>query len=159
MERLPGWACGMMVYGDNGAWFVTLKIAKGKWISNQDGRFGSKHPNMFRLWKRKGFGMKIVVFSDLDATLLDAETYSWRDAEKAIDALKTGRLQSSWSQVRPSLKSSHSMMNFALAILLFLKTVVALPPIRGHPCVNISSLCDRRSMGFIRKASWFFPWA
>ena len=32
--------------------------------------------------------MKIVVFSDLDATLLDAETYSWRSAEEAIDALK-----------------------------------------------------------------------
>jgi mannosyl-3-phosphoglycerate phosphatase len=32
--------------------------------------------------------MKIVVFSDLDATLLDAETYSWRPAEEAIDALK-----------------------------------------------------------------------
>jgi len=32
--------------------------------------------------------MKIVIFSDLDATLLDAETYSWRSAEEAIDALK-----------------------------------------------------------------------
>ena len=32
--------------------------------------------------------MKIVVFSDLDSTLLDAETYSWRSAEGAIDALK-----------------------------------------------------------------------
>ena len=32
--------------------------------------------------------MKIAVFSDLDATLLDAETYSWRSAEEAIDTLK-----------------------------------------------------------------------
>ena len=32
--------------------------------------------------------MKIVVFSDLDATLLDAETYSWKSAEGGIDALK-----------------------------------------------------------------------
>jgi mannosyl-3-phosphoglycerate phosphatase len=33
-------------------------------------------------------GMKIVVFSDLDATLLDEETYSWKPAERAIEALK-----------------------------------------------------------------------
>jgi len=42
----------------------------------------------FDLGNEKRVKMKIVVFSDLDATLLDAETYSWRDAEKAIDALK-----------------------------------------------------------------------
>lgn len=32
--------------------------------------------------------MKFVVFSDLDATLLDGETYSWKPAERAIEALK-----------------------------------------------------------------------
>ncbi|MFC1835955.1 HAD-IIB family hydrolase [Thermodesulfobacteriota bacterium] len=32
--------------------------------------------------------MKIVVFTDLDATLLDARTYSWHAAKDAIDALK-----------------------------------------------------------------------
>jgi mannosyl-3-phosphoglycerate phosphatase len=32
--------------------------------------------------------VKLVVFSDLDATLLDRETYSWKPAERAIDALK-----------------------------------------------------------------------
>jgi len=32
--------------------------------------------------------MKIVVFSDLDATLLDPETYSWKPAERAIEALR-----------------------------------------------------------------------
>jgi mannosyl-3-phosphoglycerate phosphatase len=32
--------------------------------------------------------MKIVVFSDLDATLLDAETYTCQSAETAVDALK-----------------------------------------------------------------------
>jgi mannosyl-3-phosphoglycerate phosphatase len=32
--------------------------------------------------------MKIVVFSDLDATLLDEETYSWKPAERAIEALR-----------------------------------------------------------------------
>jgi len=32
--------------------------------------------------------MKIVVFSDLDATLLDGETYSWKAAERAIEALR-----------------------------------------------------------------------
>jgi mannosyl-3-phosphoglycerate phosphatase len=31
---------------------------------------------------------KIVVFSDLDATLLDAETYSWKAAVRAIEALR-----------------------------------------------------------------------
>ena len=33
-------------------------------------------------------GVKIVVFSDLDATLLDGEAYSWKPAERAIQALK-----------------------------------------------------------------------
>lgn len=37
---------------------------------------------------RKPTGMKIVVLSDLDATLLDPETYSWKPAEKAIEALR-----------------------------------------------------------------------
>jgi mannosyl-3-phosphoglycerate phosphatase len=32
--------------------------------------------------------MKIIVFSDLDATLLDRETYSWKPAERAIEALR-----------------------------------------------------------------------
>ncbi len=32
--------------------------------------------------------MKIVVFSDLDATLLDRETYSWEPADRAIEALR-----------------------------------------------------------------------
>ena len=32
--------------------------------------------------------MKIIVFTDLDATLLDAETYSWQAAREAIDELK-----------------------------------------------------------------------
>jgi mannosyl-3-phosphoglycerate phosphatase len=32
--------------------------------------------------------MKIVVFSDLDATLLDPQTYSWKSAERAIEALR-----------------------------------------------------------------------
>jgi mannosyl-3-phosphoglycerate phosphatase len=32
--------------------------------------------------------MKIVVFSDLDATLLDPETYSWKPAERALEALR-----------------------------------------------------------------------
>jgi mannosyl-3-phosphoglycerate phosphatase len=32
--------------------------------------------------------MKIVVFTDLDATLLNAETYSWQYAEEAIEALR-----------------------------------------------------------------------
>ncbi len=32
--------------------------------------------------------MKLVVFTDLDATLLDSETYSWADAREALDALK-----------------------------------------------------------------------
>jgi mannosyl-3-phosphoglycerate phosphatase len=32
--------------------------------------------------------MKLVVFTDLDATLLDAETYSWHAAGTALDALK-----------------------------------------------------------------------
>lgn len=32
--------------------------------------------------------MKLVVFTDLDATLLDAETYSWRPAVPAVAALK-----------------------------------------------------------------------
>lgn len=33
-------------------------------------------------------GLKIAVFTDLDATLLDGETYSWKPAERAIEALK-----------------------------------------------------------------------
>ena len=32
--------------------------------------------------------MKIVVFTDLDATLLDSETYSWKYAEESIEALR-----------------------------------------------------------------------
>lgn len=32
--------------------------------------------------------MKIVVFTDLDATLLDSRTYSWRAASEALEALK-----------------------------------------------------------------------
>jgi len=36
---------------------------------------------------RKRSDMKIVAFSDLDATLLDGETYSWKPAERAIEAL------------------------------------------------------------------------
>jgi len=32
--------------------------------------------------------MKLVVFTDLDATLLDPETYSWREAAEALEALK-----------------------------------------------------------------------
>ena len=32
--------------------------------------------------------MKIIVFSDLDATLLDRDTYSWKPAKKAIGTLK-----------------------------------------------------------------------
>jgi mannosyl-3-phosphoglycerate phosphatase len=32
--------------------------------------------------------MKIIVFSDLDASLLDRDTYSWRPAERAIEALR-----------------------------------------------------------------------
>lgn len=37
---------------------------------------------------RKQNDMKIVAFSDLDATLLDPETYSWKPAERAIEALR-----------------------------------------------------------------------
>ena len=37
---------------------------------------------------RKRNDMKIVAFSDLDATLLDPETYSWKPAERAIEALR-----------------------------------------------------------------------
>jgi mannosyl-3-phosphoglycerate phosphatase len=32
--------------------------------------------------------MKIVVFSDLDATLLDPESYSWRPAQRAVETLR-----------------------------------------------------------------------
>jgi mannosyl-3-phosphoglycerate phosphatase len=45
------------------------------------------HPALFYPWKRKEIGMKIVVFSDLDATLLDPKTYSWKSAKRAIEAL------------------------------------------------------------------------
>lgn len=44
--------------------------------------------SIFGLRKRGDRGMKIVVFSDLDATLLDEQTYSWKPAERAIEALK-----------------------------------------------------------------------
>lgn len=33
--------------------------------------------------------MKIIVFTDLDATLLDQQTYSWEAAAEALEALKT----------------------------------------------------------------------
>lgn len=35
--------------------------------------------------------MKIVVFTDLDATLLDSQTYSWEDAREALEVLKARR--------------------------------------------------------------------
>ena len=32
--------------------------------------------------------MRVIVFTDLDATLLDPDTYSWRAAKEALDALR-----------------------------------------------------------------------
>jgi mannosyl-3-phosphoglycerate phosphatase len=59
-------------------------------------------------------GMKIVVFSDLDATLLDREVYSWKPAERAIEALKKrdAALVMVTSKTFSEVKSLHEELGF-----------------------------------------------
>jgi mannosyl-3-phosphoglycerate phosphatase len=58
--------------------------------------------------------MKIVVFSDLDATLLDRETYSWKPAERAIEALRKrdAALVMVTSKTFSEVKSLHGEVGF-----------------------------------------------
>ena len=58
--------------------------------------------------------MKIVVFSDLDATLLDGEGYSWKPAERAIEALKNrdAALVMVTSKTFSEVKSLHEELGF-----------------------------------------------
>ena len=49
---------------------------------------GEEHNNNARLLKSEGMARRLVVFSDLDGTLLDHDTYDWRPAQKALDALR-----------------------------------------------------------------------
>jgi mannosyl-3-phosphoglycerate phosphatase len=58
--------------------------------------------------------MKIVVFSDLDATLLDGEAYSWKPAERAIEALKNrdAALVMVTSKTFSEVKSLHEELGF-----------------------------------------------
>jgi mannosyl-3-phosphoglycerate phosphatase len=58
--------------------------------------------------------MKIVVFSDLDATLLDQETYSWKPAERAIEALRkrAGALVMVTSKTLPEVGLIHEKLAF-----------------------------------------------
>jgi mannosyl-3-phosphoglycerate phosphatase len=72
------------------------------------------HPALFYLWKRKGIGMKIVVLSDLDATLLDREAYSWKPAERAIEALikRDAALVMVTSKTFSEVKSLHEELSF-----------------------------------------------
>lgn len=58
--------------------------------------------------------MKIIVFSDLDATLLDPETYLWKPAERAIDALRKrgAALVMVTSKTLAEVKSLHEELRF-----------------------------------------------
>jgi mannosyl-3-phosphoglycerate phosphatase len=58
--------------------------------------------------------MKIVVFSDLDATLLDEETYSWKPAERAIEALRNrgASLVLVTSKTLAEVRSLHEELGF-----------------------------------------------
>jgi mannosyl-3-phosphoglycerate phosphatase len=58
--------------------------------------------------------MKIIVFSDLDATLLDRETYSWKPAKRAIEALRKrdGALVMVTSKTLPEAGLIHKKLAF-----------------------------------------------
>jgi len=58
--------------------------------------------------------MKIIVFTDLDATLLDATTYSWRPAAGAVEALRRrdGALVLVSSKTLPEMAPLHCELNF-----------------------------------------------
>jgi mannosyl-3-phosphoglycerate phosphatase len=58
--------------------------------------------------------MKIIVFTDLDATLLDATTYSWQPACGALDALRRreGALVLVSSKTLPEMEPLHRELHF-----------------------------------------------
>lgn len=58
--------------------------------------------------------MKIIVFTDLDATLLDATTYSWQPAGNALDALRRrdGALVLVSSKTFTEMEPLHRDLNF-----------------------------------------------
>ncbi|MFQ5743624.1 MAG: HAD-IIB family hydrolase [Acidobacteriota bacterium] len=57
--------------------------------------------------RRRGQGSELLVFTDLDGTLLDTDTYAWQPARPALDALKAAAAllipctSKTWAEVKP----------------------------------------------------------